>query len=136
MKGQPQVEWRPYKGLLVGVLVSLGIMLLSVGLLAFMISKGSLQESSIGYAVLAILLLSSALGASMAVGITEKKRLFTGIVTTLAYGLCLLACTALFFGGEYQGVGVTLLVLLAGGILPALIGSKEKKRFKGVWKNR
>ena len=136
MKGQPQVEWRPYKGILIGVLVSLGVMLLSAGLLVFMISKGSLQESSIGYAALVVLLLSSALGASMAAGITERKKMFTGIITALTYGICLLACTALFFGGQYQGVGVTMLVILAGGVLPALIGNKEKKKYKSVRKNR
>ena len=136
MKGQTQVEWRPHRGILIGVLVSLGVMLLSAGLLTFMIGKGILLESSIGYDVLAVLILSSASGASIAVRITEKKKLFTGIITALVYSALLLACTALFFGGEYQGTGVTILVLSVGGILPVIIGGKEKNRRKRVRQNR
>jgi hypothetical protein len=53
------------------------------------------------------------------------------------YYLTLLAMTALFFGGQYQGMGVTLGLVLAGAGTATLLSVKRKNSItKGYRKLR
>lgn len=116
-------------GLGAGLGISLGITLVGSAVLSWLVDRELVAQSGIGYGVLVILLLASLLGTAAAYGKIKHRRL---VVCALSGGLyfgALVCMTALFFGGQYRGLGVTALVILAGSLSVALLGLRgEKKR--------
>lgn len=101
-------------GLALGAGISMVVTLLGCSILAWMLDGEKIPESGIGYGSLLILWLSSMLG-SMGASVTVKHQLLpVSMLTGVCYFGILLAITALFFGGQYQGMGVTALMVLAG----------------------
>lgn len=111
-------------GLGMGTLISAGITLLGAMVVAWLVSRETIPESSVGYGTIVILLLSSILGSWAAVKKVKRQRLVVSLLTGLCYFLLLLACTALFFGGQYSGIGVTAIVILASSAAVGLMGLK------------
>lgn len=112
-------------GLALGGLVSIGITVAGAILSANLVLKEVIPADSIGYCSLVILLLSSMLGAAVAVNRIRHRRLYVCALSAVIYYGTLLGATALFFGGRYQGMGVTALVVLAGAGAVALVGTKQ-----------
>lgn len=115
-------------GLALGTLAGLGITLLGAALTAWLILRGRIPEDWAGYCAMVILLASSAAGAAVAIGRTKRLRAQMGLATGALYYGCLLAMTALFFGGRYQGMGVTALMVLCGSMLVILLGPGGQNR--------
>lgn len=118
-------------GLALGGCISVAVTLLGSLLAANLISREVIPQSSIGYCSMVILLLSSLLGTAVAVRRIKHRRLFVCAVSCAIYYGLLLASTAMFFGGMYQGMGVTALVVLAGSGIVALLGLKGEKSQSG-----
>lgn len=114
-------------GLGIGLLVSIGTTLVMSCVLSWLVHGEQLLESAANYGVLAILLISPAIGAAVAAALIKEKRLIVCMASAACYIILLLACTALFFGGQYQGIGVTVLVVLGGCVGIGLLGLKEEK---------
>ena len=73
--------------------------------------------------------------AAVAIHKIRRRKLLVAGASGLIYFACLLGITALFFGGQYQGIGVTGLMILCGSALPLLRGEKgrggvKKKHYK------
>lgn len=121
-------------GVALGVLVSVCITLISCMLISFLISGEKIGEDAIGGASVVTLLLSACLGALTAALKAKHSRLIVCMISGGIYYLFLLCCTAVFFGGQYQGMGGAALAVLGGcavAALPALKkGNITKKRFK------
>ena len=115
-------------GLGIGALVSLGITGMLSALTAWLILGGRLPEDSVGYCAVVILLVSSAAGAATAIGRIKRRRFQMGMASGGVYFACLLAVTALFFGGQYEGMGVTALMILCGCGLVILLGAGGQNR--------
>ncbi len=114
-------------GLAVGILVTV----LSIGLIAFLISGEHLQESMTGYASILTLVLASAVGAWVSSKLAGERILLIAAVSSIVYFIALLCCTAMFFGGQYQGIWQTLLAVLGAGLSVGLLrigGSVKGKR--------
>ena len=127
------------RGVCIGVLVSLFITLIGAGVISWLLSGEKIPEGTQNYGVVLILLLSSAAGAGTAIAVSKAKRLVVSLLVGGGYYLILLACTALFFDGQYQGVGVTALVILAGCIGTVLAGQlpiKKPAASRHKYKNR
>ena len=126
-------------GLGVGVGVSMVLTVLLSAVSAYLQGREVLGESGIGYCVMITLLVSSLLGAMTAAGKIKHMRAVMCMGAGVGYFLILMALTALFFGGQYTGVGVTALVIL-GGSAAAAFFSKTRKRSTSVrvrkYKNR
>ena len=123
----------------VGCLVSVIITIFGSAVSAWLMDSEKLQESAIGYAAAVIILISAFAGCVVAVTVAGKQRLPVAAITGISYTLVLLAVTALFFGGEYEGVGVTALLIAAGTVCSLLIGMRGKKRVtqrKQIVRNR
>lgn len=118
------------KGLGLGALISLSVTLAGSAVCAWLLTLEKIGEKDIGYVAVMVLLLSSILGAFVAVGLIKEKRVPICLIAGGCYWLTLLAITALFFGGEYSGVGESALVILAGIVSVALLGLKGDKRTK------
>ena len=114
-------------GVAMGSAVSLLITAVGSMLVAKLISEEVLMDTAIGYGAMVILLLASALGAMIAATKVKRLKLQVCLLTGVAYYGALLAVTALFFGGRYQGMGVTALLVLAGTGSTILLNAREKK---------
>ena len=115
-------------GLGIGLLVALVITVAGAAITAWLIASEKIGESSCGYAVMLILGLGVGLGALSAVYFTKRQRLLVCMLTGVCYYLSLLAMTALFFGGQYQGMGVSAIVILAVCALIAFLPMKNGQR--------
>ncbi len=114
-------------GLCLGACVSIAITLLSIWILAKMLDAGMLSWERTGYGVM-ILLIVSAFFGTITSKVKIKRR--TAMVCTLSgliYFGILLSITALFFGGQYEAVGETAMLILAGSGTAGLVGETRKK---------
>ena len=115
-------------GLLCAAGASLGVTLLGAGGAAWAVLRGIIPEKGTGYCAMVILLLASMAGSSVAAGTIQRLRTQMCLAAAGTYWLCLLTITALFFGGQYQGVGVTALMVLCGSGLVILLAPGSKNR--------
>lgn len=124
-------------GLLVGAVWSMGITLLLAALTAKLVDSGVVAESAIGYCVMVTLIAASLIGSLAAHRMIKRQRMIVCMVSGGIFYALLLSITALFFGGQYTGMGVTALLVLAGSGTAALAGLGEgrggkRRKFKGV----
>lgn len=122
-------------GLSIGAAAALAWTLLTAMLMARMVESEVLAESAIGYGSGVILLTASFLSAMVAYRRVKRQRAMVCMISGGLYFLMLLAITALFFGGQYTGVGVTAIVIAAGAGCAVLLGlrdgrGKRKGRYK------
>lgn len=114
-------------GLALGGLGSLAVTLIFSAVLAKLVDAEAVAEESIGYGVMAILLLASFAGAMVSFRRIKRQRLLVCMLSGVVYFGILLSITALFFGGQYEAVGVTGLLVLCGSATAALLGVREKR---------
>ena len=114
-------------GLALGGAVSLGLTLVLSGVLAKLVETQMLAEENIGYGVMVVLLVCSMLGAMVSSGRIKRQRLLVCALSGVVYLLILLSITALFFGGQYEAVGVTALLVLGGSMVTAFLGINGKR---------
>ena len=114
-------------GLAAGAGVSLGLTLVLAVIVAKLVDSGTLMEDSIGYCAMGILLCASICGAAVSVGrIKRQKAAVCGASGIIYYGM-LVAMTAMFFGGQYNGMGVTALMVLCGCGVVLLLGMRQSR---------
>lgn len=114
-------------GLAVGGLSTLMITILGSGILAKMVESEVIEESSIGYGVMIMLILAAYLGAMVSYQKIKRQRFVVCMGSGAIYFGILLSITALFFGGQYSAVGVTALIVFCGSFLAVLPGFRENR---------
>lgn len=119
-------------GLAIGWAMSMGATLCGAMLAGALINSGHLTEAAIGYASILIVLTSSALGTAMAVVKIKRRRAYVCALSGVLYYTTLLAVTALFFDGQYAGMGVTALLVIAGSGCIVLMGLRGEKNRHSV----
>lgn len=117
-------------GILLGWLGSLSVTLAGAAILAYLISGEKISQNGIGVWSMIVLILACALGCWIAAALTKSRRLMVCGVTAAIYYLSLIGMTALFFGGQYEGMGVTALAVLAGAVIVILLGIVTNKQGK------
>lgn len=117
-------------GIGIGCGISMLLTLAGAGAVAKLIADEVLRETAIGYGAMAVILMASVCGSLIAVNKVKKRRLQVSLLVGAGYLVMLLAVTALFFGGQYQGMGVTALLIFAGSGAVILLGSRNKKSVK------
>lgn len=115
-------------GLAVGAAVSMGSTLLLAAIIAKLVDQEKLPWENVGYGIAGLLVLSSFLGAIAAYGRIKRQRMLICMASGIIYLGVLLALTALFFGGQYEAVGVTAALILSGSAAAGVLGLKEGKR--------
>lgn len=123
-------------GLALGAGTSLAVAFLGTALLAWLIGNERLPEERMSIAVPAVLLVAGIVGAWMAASKTKHKRLPVCLGSGLVFFLVLLSLTALFFGGQYEGLMINGAAVLLGSGVMALLGlrgqrgnSRRRKKF-------
>lgn len=123
-------------GLALGAAVSLGITLLVSAFLAWLVDSEKLPWENIGYGIMFLLLLSSFLGAMAAYVKVKRQRLMICMMSGVLYFGILLSITALFFGGQFEAVGITAALVLGGSAAAGLLGLHGEQGGRGGRKRR
>lgn len=121
-------------GLAMGLGVSLLITVAGCCIITQLILSESIPRDSIGYTSLVTLLLSSILGTATSWGCIRHRRLLVCGVSGGLYFLALLAVNILFFGGVFDGILVTALVIAGGSMVIWLLGLRQPGRGKTRFK--
>ncbi|MBE6940711.1 MAG: hypothetical protein E7455_00265 [Ruminococcaceae bacterium] len=116
-------------GIAIGTLTSLAISIAGAAVSAWLVSSEKIGEGGIGYASLIIVALATVGGAWFSVSMIKRLRLQMCMLSGVCYFLCLLGMTALFFGGQYQGIGSVAIAVICGCGIVALAPMK-KNQFK------
>ena len=117
------------KGIIAGVIGSVLVTFASVTIFSGMILREIISEESKGYCAVAILLASVTTGSSIAIS-KSSNRVRTSLYIGIIYSTILLTVTAILFGAQYQGVGVTIFVVIIGCILTVMLQKNSSKNFK------
>lgn len=123
-------------GVLAGTGSAIGILFLMIALTAKLVSGEAIREENMGYGIMAALLLSSFIGSFTACGAVKRRKLAVCASVCAAFTGTLLAITALFFGGQYEGIGVTLLLAAGGSASAALLSNREPEKRRKTGKRR
>ena len=118
-------------GILWGIGFSYCAMVFMAMILAFLIHMGYFAPEKIGYGVMMILMVSSLIGAVSAQTMIKHRKLLVCLVNGTGYFATLLLTTALFFGGQYEAVGETALLVLCGSVVAGMIGLPSRKMKNG-----
>lgn len=116
-----------WAGLAFGGAVSTGITLVITAVLAKLLDLEKLQWENIGYGILIMIITSSFMGAIVAFGKIKRQRMVVCMLSGVVYLGIMLTVTALFFGGQFEAVGVTVLLIAAGCGSAGLLGLREKR---------
>jgi len=111
-----------------GLGVSMLITLLGTAILAYLISSEKIGEGSLNPGSMVVLFLGTAAGSWLVMAQVKEKKWIALSAYALSYFLILLSMTALFFGGEYIGIGKSVIVILTGcasSFLPGIIGKRK-----------
>ena len=117
-------------GLVFSGLVSLGITAIASAVAAWLMLNRRISPDSVGYCAVVILLLASISGAVVAVKRIKRLRFQMCMAAGAVYYVCLLAITALFFGGNYYGLGMTGMMIFCGCCTAALLQPGQGRRPK------
>ena len=115
-------------GLASGAIASLAVTILGSAIIAKLVDAEILDEEKIGYGIMVLLLVASWMGAVVSYSRIKRRRMLICMLSGAVYMLTLLAITALFFGGQYSGVGATLLMVLCGAVLAVLPAFNQNNR--------
>ena len=119
-------------GIAIGTLISLLVSIAGAAISAWLVSSEKIGEGGIGYAALAVVAIAAVSGALFSATAIKRLRLQMCILCGGCYLLCLLGMTALFFGGQYRGIGSVIIAILCGCGIVALAPMKKKEfRSKG-----
>ena len=123
-------------GLAFGVVAALLLTVLLGCLLAVLVSREVIQEEAIGYGVMAVLFLASAAGSSVAYSRIRHRRLMVFALSGLCYLVTLTGVTALFFGGQFEGIFPTAMLIIGGSGVAFLRSTSRGRGWKGHKKSR
>lgn len=117
-------------GIGIGVLISFAITLIGAVGITQLVTSEKMEENSMGYVIIGVLLIASMVGAWTAAALTKRLRLQVCLLEGAGYFLALLATTALFFGGQYQGVWASGITILLGSTLMAFVPALGQRKIK------
>lgn len=119
-------------GFAFGVCISLTITLILSALLAKLVSTERLEWEQTGYAIMAMLLIASMVGTKTVCVVVKRRKLLICVVEGILYWLTLFLMTALFFGGQYSGMGVTAIVIFCANAIVCILELKGERGQKAV----
>ncbi len=117
-------------GILYGVLLSIAITFAGIAILAYLVSEEMMAQENIGACAVITIMVSAAAGAILTAAKVKRMRVQMCLASSAGYFVVLLAITAVFFGGQYSGVGITGATMLVGIVCAVLISAVVEKRGK------
>ena len=116
----------------IGIGLGAGLIMTLIGSVAltFALAGETLPVETMGYGVMAVLFVAAFVSSVVAMWCIKHRKMQVSLITAGAYLLVLLAMNALFFGGQYEGVGATVLVVAIAGTAAGFVGSGGGKTAK------
>ena len=105
----------------IGVCISLGLTLILSAVLAKLISIEKVEWERVGYWIMAILLTASVVGTKATCAMIKRRKAMSCLIVGALYWLGLLIIAALFYGGQYTGIGVSGMMILCGCAVVCLL---------------
>ena len=121
-------------GLALGAGVNLLVTGISVFLMAKLLQREVIQWEDTGYGVMLLLLGASFLGALTAAKKIKRQSILICGLSGLIYMGILLSITAMFFGGQFEAVGVSAALVFAGSETAGLLYGRERRGGKRLKK--
>lgn len=118
----PKKERGLPEALVIGVLAGIIVTLIGTSLLAYLIGNETLDIHSVNPGCIVIHFLGSGAVGLVSYGFLKRQRIIVCALSALCYFLLQLGMTAMFFGGQYQGIGGSVLAIIGGGVLAVLPG--------------
>lgn len=115
-------------GLAWGTAFSLVTMILGTGITAKLIESEIMSWNNMGYMILIFLILSAWSAGVISYRKIKRQKMAVCVMSGILLFVILIIMTALFFGGQYSGIGETALLIACGSTLAAITGSGEKRR--------
>lgn len=115
-------------GLAFGTMVSILTTLFLAAVLSWLTVSEILEESHLGYGIMVVLLSASFVGAKGALGKIKRQRFVVCLLSGAMYFVILTSLTVLFFGGKFEAVGISSLLILCGSVVAGLAGGQTKRR--------
>ena len=121
-------------GVLAGGACAFAGTMLTSAVLAKLVDMEIIPQDKIGYGIMALLLLCAFLGANEACRRVKRQYLIVSAISAGVYYSMLLSVTALFFGGQYSGMGVTAVLVLCGSLLAVFLrsGNREGRKRRKI----
>lgn len=110
-------------GIAAGIGVCVLVTVIGALILAWLMNSTYLPESGAGYGAMLTLLAASLAGSMLAAGLVKRQRLLICMITGGVFLLLLLAMTAFCFGGQYQGIVPTVILISGGSAAASLLGT-------------
>ena len=123
-------------GIGLGLALAWFISIIGVGVTALLIHSEAIPENGMGYGIVITLIVACIIGALFSVSKIQRLRLQMAMLFGVVYYLSLLGTNALFFGGQYSGMGVTALVVFGACSAVAFMGLSggKTRKFNGLKK--
>jgi hypothetical protein len=115
------------RGVALSGAVSLVITMLMSVLLAKLLDCQRLNWEQAGYWIMAMLFAAAFAGGKVGIAAIRRQRLAVSAMCGLLYWGLLLCMTALFFGGNFNAVPETALIIIAGSGCAAMVSLPQKK---------
>ena len=126
-------------GLVIGAGTALLILVITAMAIAWLVLGERMPVSAIGYGVMVAHLMAVSVGGIVGSTAIKHRKMLVCMIVGCLYYLCLIVCTAVFFGGQYQGMGVTALVIAGASGLTGFImlrcDNDGKRRYR-KYRNR
>ena len=127
------------KGAAVSLLVCMITTLIGISISAYMIHKELIDQNSGEIVTMVVLTVSSAAGALTAMQKIKGLMIPITLLSVMTYILMLFSVTALFFEGQYNGVGRVVSAILLGGVIALAVrkitgSSKNKYKAKKLYR--
>ena len=122
MQNLPSMVMRMGIGGAAGIVIGIGISMI----VAAMVAGEQIEESAMLYGAWVATVLGAIASALTGRLLGSEHRLWVSIGAGAVFFLCLLCCTALFFGGQYHGVCIGGVLILGSALAIGLIGNKKQ----------
>lgn len=113
-------------GVGVGILSAALITMASSAVTTWCILYEKVPVRMTGYLSMTILLSSTLIGSVLAITKVKRRKMLVSLLTGGGYLLLLFIINAVFFGGHYEGTGVSTLIILTGAIIAGLAAVKNR----------
>lgn len=123
-------------GIGIGMLYGMFVLLVGALVLTWLLSTEKIQEEAMHYGVMITLILSACAASGAAIYYVRQNILPVSVGTGFSLIIVLLGMNALFFDGNYEGIGATTLVILGTGIAVAMVALKYLNKPKTYHKKR
>lgn len=115
------------KGVAIGTAVALLLTLLVAFGMTQLVLTEKMSENGIGYGAMITLPFVSGISSWIAVGIIRRRRMQVCLLSAASYFIVLCAINILFFGGQFGGLWLSMLLIFAGAFGVGVLGLRGDK---------